>query len=478
MLADGYEPPRAEIGAFGGSGGLFYAGEVNTIAGPSGTGKSWIAAAVVAEQLTAGKPCLYVDHESTAGVIAHRLQLLGVPRESILRHLTYVAPADPHTLAGDEWTALLVRRFEVAVIDGVTAAMALYGGGTNEQDAVAQWFVGVPTPLARRTGAAVITVDHTSKTGESSGFAVGSQHKRAAVTGVSYNVSAKVPMAPGAEGELHLTIGKDRHGDVSTRAIVGEGSAQIGAILRFDATGDGVEVRRDGVLVVSTERTRDTIRRNIRVAVAAPMSFNAIAKAVRGKRETIREIVDEMVEVGDLVVTDGSRGGGKMYSTAADSPTGTGSLVTGSPHPLGGVRGEPVPAKEVVPLVPPSDLGGPVREPLREPVRASLVRSEQGTTSGDAADETYDPRKVSASFDLTEWQREACSSRLMWTGLDSNGVVIDKFDLNAFTMTGTRKPRGFLVTYEEWVRRMKLADKWVDPTPGFEWSPLDEEEKA
>ena len=213
VLADGYVPPAATLGRFGGTGGLFYPGEVNTIAGPSGSGKTWIALSVVAEELLAGHSCLYVDHEATAGVTASRLRALGVPVDVILRYLTYVNPSDPHTVDLDAWESILDRSFSVAIVDGVTAAMSLYGGGTNEQDAVARWFVDVPTKLARRTGAAVITVDHVSKTGADSGFAVGSQHKRAAVTGVSFNVEVVEYLGKGLTGKLKLSIGKDRHGE-------------------------------------------------------------------------------------------------------------------------------------------------------------------------------------------------------------------------------------------------------------------------
>lgn len=289
VLADGYEPPAASLGTFGGTGGLFYPGEVNTIAGPSGVGKSWVAVATVAEELHAGRDCLYIDHEATAATIASRLRCFGVSTEVILRHLTYVNPADAHTVDLSAWNALLSRTFSVAVVDGVTAAMNLYGGGTNEQDAVARWFEEVPKPLARQTGAAVITVDHVSKTGGSSGFAVGSQHKRAAVTGVSYNVELNgSQLAPGCRGTLKLVVGKDRHGDVLSRSVMNS-NGSVAASLTFDATSAGVmKVERDGVLAMMSgpDLTDANRRANIGRVLAerGELNTNSLFTAVGEKK--------------------------------------------------------------------------------------------------------------------------------------------------------------------------------------------------
>lgn len=96
--------------------------------------------------------------------------------------------------------------------------------------------------------------------------------------------------------------------------------------------------------------------------------------------------------------------------------------------------------------------------------------SSANACSGDAADESFDPFTESDRFDLVRWQRDAHASPLLWTGLASDGSVIDKHDLRPFDMKGTRKPRGFLVTYEEWQRRMRISGRWVEPEPGFMWS--------
>lgn len=139
-----------------------------------------------------------------------------------------------------------------------------------------------------------------------------------------------------------------------------------------------------------------------------------------------------------------------------------------------GPRGLETPKKTTLMSLTETDWGNPpdTDESCTLEVAGYAGAEGDGDSAGaacDSATESYNPFTESDSFDLAKWQRDAHASPLVWTGLAADGSVIDKHDPRPFEVKGVRKPRGFLVTYDEWVRRMKVAGKWVDPEPGFVW---------
>lgn len=104
--------------------------------------------------------------------------------------------------------------YGIVVIDSTGEAMAAGGVDSNADREVAQWFV-----LAKRFGRlpgrpAVLVLDHVPKSTEApSSYAIGSQRKRAAVTGASYRVDTIKEPAKGKDGKLKLTVAKDRLGN-------------------------------------------------------------------------------------------------------------------------------------------------------------------------------------------------------------------------------------------------------------------------
>lgn len=208
---------KPTIGRRGDGEHLFYPGKVHSVHGESESGKSWFALCVAAECLLSDRPVLFVDFEDDGAEVAHRLLLLGVP-ESVVddpQLFTYARPeVEPKTDQDIEaFARLLSRRFDFAVIDGVTESMTMFGLVGKDNDDVAKWQRKLPKAIARHTGAAVVCVDHVTKDADSRGrFALGGQHKMAGLDGAAFIIEPETPFARGLAGSASVRIGKDRHG--------------------------------------------------------------------------------------------------------------------------------------------------------------------------------------------------------------------------------------------------------------------------
>ena len=185
LLAAGVQPLRPTLLARDDGLCLLYPGRTHSVSGESGSGKSWLAQWVTATTLQAGAYALYLDYESSGSSVVARLLALGCTADDVGR-LVYVNPDAPP--AGPEFEALLGRRYALAVVDGVTEALALSGLAgdnlTNSNDAVTKWHSLLPKRIAESTGAAVVQVDHVTKSKDNRGaYAIGGQAKRASITG-------------------------------------------------------------------------------------------------------------------------------------------------------------------------------------------------------------------------------------------------------------------------------------------------------
>lgn len=233
----GIAPPPPEVGAVDGAPALLYAGKVHSIQSEPSTGKSLVMQGVMAAELIAGRHVACVDFEDTAASTVDRLLSMRVPVDVIRERFHYKTPSN----ASAEGIAAAVAQVEalgvgLVVLDGVTEAMTV-AGLDPERSAkdVATFLRCVVRPFAR-AGAAVVLIDHVTKSKEGRGrFAIGSQHKLAGIDGVAYGVEVVTPFARGVSGRLRLTVAKDRHGHHR------QGST-IDAVITADPDG-GVSVR-------------------------------------------------------------------------------------------------------------------------------------------------------------------------------------------------------------------------------------------
>lgn len=203
---------------------LLYRGMVHSFQGESESGKSFLAQAETARVLTEGGRVLYLDFESDQGTVVSRMLALGAPVDAIRERLDYRRPEVTPIVNGAEtaeWLAMLNTPTDLAVIDGVTEAFAVFGVGSMDNDEVTAWGRNVPRKIAAKTGAAVVVIDHVTKSTEGRGrFAIGAQAKMSYLTGASYTVEVKSPLGVGMVGVLSLRVGKDRPGRV--RPVSGE----------------------------------------------------------------------------------------------------------------------------------------------------------------------------------------------------------------------------------------------------------------
>jgi hypothetical protein len=207
-------PREPEVGRFDGDCplGVFYSGCINEVHGESESGKTWFVLFVVATELKAGRGVVYVDYEDDEGSVYHRLLLLGVSEETLLGDLfCYHRPNGRLTpVEKVEFHKSVEFGAQTVVFDGVTEGMMLEGLKPRIEDEVAAWHSRITKGLAH-AGKCVIVIDHIPH-GEN--HTLGSQHKKSAVTGVSYLVDATAQVGAGEVGKLLIKVEKDRHGSV------------------------------------------------------------------------------------------------------------------------------------------------------------------------------------------------------------------------------------------------------------------------
>jgi len=224
---------------------LLYPGRVHTLQGESESGKSMIAQAEAARILVSGGSVVYIDFESDASVVVGRILLMGASRSDIADRFLYLRPdVRPQASVDDRiaFARLLSGRYDLAVVDGVTEAAAVFGVSSKDNDEITAWNRAFVRRLAQRTGAAVIQVDHVTKDSESRGrFAIGAQAKMAALDGAAYIVEVREPLGRGLRGVVVLRVAKDRPGAIRPHCGQFRKSdrTQEAARVVVDSTGDG-----------------------------------------------------------------------------------------------------------------------------------------------------------------------------------------------------------------------------------------------
>lgn len=190
LLAGTVDRPQPQLLRQDDGQALLYPGKAHAFVGESESGKSWLAQCAAAEQLLAGGRVLYIDFESDAPDVVGRLRALGVPAARLTpQQFAYVRPE--HGLARvaaerEAFAELLGQTYQLAVLDGVTDALGIFGWSLYNNDEAARFLREVARPLARHTGAAVVLVDHVVKDREGRGrYAIGAQAKLAGIDGRS-----------------------------------------------------------------------------------------------------------------------------------------------------------------------------------------------------------------------------------------------------------------------------------------------------
>ncbi len=221
LYAAGLEPIVAEILSRDDGAKLLYRGKVNTIFGMSGSGKTWLAIVAIAQLVAQSQHCLYIDWEDDPRTFYRRLKNLGCSEEMAITYARYIsplAPANPEVIEH-----LVAQQFALVVMDSTGEAIAAQGGmNQNDDGDVAVWMGALPRPLAR-AGASVLLVDHMPKAViDGVRQEIGSQRKRAAVSGASYEVIQTEPFSKNQTGKMIVRTGKDRGGNWARGQVVAE----------------------------------------------------------------------------------------------------------------------------------------------------------------------------------------------------------------------------------------------------------------
>lgn len=304
--------------------GLLYAGRVHSFYGESESGKSWLAQIAAAETLRAHGTVVYIDFEADAADITGRLKLLGIDRQHLNR-MRYLRPEAPRRENDPYWQELLELPANLVIIDGVTEALTMWGGETKDNDSITRWTRIFPRAIARATGAAVVTIDHVTKSADTRGrFAIGGQAKLAAIDGAAYLVEPLEALAPGTIGRLTVRVTKDRPGAV--RAVAGawrkNDRTQEAAVAVIDATRTPIdyrlEVPRSDEQIA--ELKKDSLDRAIVEYVIAHRgaTWSRLSAAVHGDDKAIRSRLYQLIDDGYIQDIGEKRQGKPMILLATD----------------------------------------------------------------------------------------------------------------------------------------------------------------
>ena len=291
---------------------LFYAGKINGLIGESESGKTWVALMAVTQALAIGEPVLYLDFEDTAAAIISRLQLLGAT-PAHLATFSYISPDEhfgvmQHRDLSEHVAATQPR---LVILDGYNAAMTMLGLNLIDNTDIYKFALTLLRPL-KKTGAAVVTIDHVTKNKEGRGaFAIGGQAKRSDVDGCALLVEVIQPFGKGMAGKLRLTVSKDRPGQV--RAV--STGAKNAGMAHIDST-SGISTRgwiESPDLRPAIERgpfrptgLMEKVTRYLQTC-AEPASGKNVETSVGSKAEHVRAAVAALVTEGYVKIENGPR---------------------------------------------------------------------------------------------------------------------------------------------------------------------------
>lgn len=282
---------------------LLYPGELHLVMGEPEAGKGWLACAGIAERLAAGERVLYIDFETDVEAVLARMLTLGVDADVLAQRFAYVRPWGP--LTGRAWIDLepaLTAHPTLVVLDGVTEAFGLEGLDPDRNRDAAAWITRVPRRILAATGAAVLMVDHVTKSREGRGrWAIGAQHKLAAVA-AAYALDVIERPARDRPGVAKIAIAKDRHGAV--RAHAHDGHI---ALMRIEPTSDGnVTVTLDPPPATANDnaptfRPTFLMERVSRALEAEPgLTKRALRAAVKGRNDVIDLALELLIAEGHI----------------------------------------------------------------------------------------------------------------------------------------------------------------------------------
>jgi hypothetical protein len=302
------EEPAPEFLARSDGHKLFYRGKINALLGESESGKTWVALLAVRQSLQISQKVIYIDFEDSGKGILSRLRSLGL-EDRHFDHFTYANPDQNLTLDEriDLIDALVEIQPELIVVDGVNAAMTLLNLELTSNRDATFFSQQLLKPLAM-SGAAVVTIDHVTKSKEGRGnYAIGAQAKRADINGAAIMVEVILPFGRGMSGELTLKVTKDRPGHVRANAK----EAKFAGTVHLKSSAEGqVEMT---IQAPNGERNRlrpthlmEAVSKVLEGATS-PLSKNSVIKEIKGKTEWVLVACQILIDEKFVAVENGAR---------------------------------------------------------------------------------------------------------------------------------------------------------------------------
>jgi len=300
---------------------LWYAGKVNGVFGDPESAKTWLAMQALVEALLDGQRVVLIDIDHNGAVLTvQRLLMLGADSADLSNPdlFRYYAPDDRLELGASIAQA---AAFEpaVAVLDSLGELVPMMGRDSKDNDQITTALRLTAFVLAR-SGAAVITVDHLPKAGESrdSGYAIGGMAKKRAMDGSYIRAEVRKAPAPGQVGKVTLRVAKDRAGRLREHAPNGF----IGTFI-MDSTIPGSVVAHIEGPIEATPEQRESFRptglmqkvSHYLAGLPEGASQRDVERDVSGKRDYIRQALKVLVDEGYVERSDSAKrvGGGFVY---------------------------------------------------------------------------------------------------------------------------------------------------------------------
>lgn len=192
-------------------GDLLYRGAVHTLAGPPDCGKTTLACWWMLQAVREEGSVLFLDEEGGREIVTEKFQALGAKRGERIGYVQF--PSRSWNAEDVAMLSAVLDERKPAVVAWDSSAAFLSRAGLDENAAadVTRFYSTVLTLAARLHNAAVLVIDHDTKSSEPSRYARGSGAKLAAVD-VAYKIAPVRAFSKTQSGMSKLTVSKDRRG--------------------------------------------------------------------------------------------------------------------------------------------------------------------------------------------------------------------------------------------------------------------------
>ena len=280
---------------------LIYPGTHTTFYGAPGSGKTMIAKYVISQAINDGYRCLHIDTDGNFNAITvQNTHELGANRELMTENYSHTQPAN--------WLELELilelatkKPYDLIVIDSVASLQAYLGSdGDNATDYVANVYGRIIKPLLD-TGAAVISIDHQSKSEHAKG-AAGTVQKTAKADLAFKIIAHGAGLAPKRDGEVYMFLDKDRLGTVKAASIILE-SGELEAA-KFKISASGLNTARlqapDGSYTPPNQAMKPNSAEAILNALESPMTRAQITKATGLSASTVGSAITRLLQLNQI----------------------------------------------------------------------------------------------------------------------------------------------------------------------------------